>query len=96
MTMPYNPNRHYDELTADALAQRYKFVGKVAPADKVRAVQILYERGYNASQIAMRLNTTDRNVLRMRRTEVSPMPEFPDDWSEDDEALELLKGAAAQ
>lgn len=88
MTLPYNKNHHYDELTAEALAQRYRFAGKVAPADRARAVQLLYERGFNATQISMRLEITTRTAMRLRHVHVEPMPEYAPEWSEADELLE--------
>lgn len=89
--LPYDPLRHYDELIAEAIAQRFPIVGRPAYADRVRAVQLLQQRGLNVPEIAMRLRTSERAVQRMARTEVEPMPEYDPAWLDNNE---LVKGIA--
>jgi hypothetical protein len=87
MTLTYNPNRHYDELIAEALAMRYPIVGKPTRADRARAVQILTKWGCDIGEISRRLDMGDALVWKLQRVALEPLPECPE---------EELEGAAAQ
>lgn len=74
----FNPNRHYDELIAEALAGRFPIAGTPNRADQARAVHILAERGLETSEIAVRLRMPERQVDRLKLAEVEPMQEWTD------------------
>jgi uncharacterized membrane protein len=72
-------------------------VGKPARADRARAAHLMAKRGLNDAEIALRLGTTERYVIRLKNTDVEPLPDYDFSWfGEDDEAIELVEGAAAQ
>jgi hypothetical protein len=72
-------------------------VGKPARADRARAAQLIAKRGLNDAEIALRLGTTERYVIRLKNTDVEPRPDYDFCWfGEDDQAIELVEGAAAQ
>ena len=72
-------------------------VGKPAPADRARAAHLMANRGLNDAKIALRLGTTERYVIRLKNTDVEPLPDYDFSWfGEDDEAIELVEGAAGQ
>ena len=55
------------------------------------------KRGLNDAEIALRLGTTERYVIRLKSTDVEPLPDYDFSWfGEDDEAIKLVEGAAAQ
>jgi hypothetical protein len=43
-------------------------------ADQARAAHLMAKRGLNAAEIALRLGTTERNVIRLKNTDVEPCP----------------------
>lgn len=61
----------YDPLVADALIQRYRVKGATR-ADYIGAVHILTRRGWTQTQIAERLDMSERQVQRHRKVEVTP------------------------
>jgi hypothetical protein len=55
------------------------------------------KRGFNDAEIALRLGATERYVIRLKNTDVEPLPDYAFSWfGEDHEAIELVEGAAAQ
>jgi hypothetical protein len=55
------------------------------------------KRGLNDAEIALQLGTTERYVIRLKNTDVEPLPDYDFSWlGEDDEAIELVESAAAQ
>ena len=55
------------------------------------------KRGLNDAEIALRLGTTERYVIHLKNTDVEPLPDYDFSWfGEDDEAVELVEGAAGQ
>ena len=72
-------------------------VGKPARADRARAAQLMAKSGLDDAEIALRLGTTEHYVIRLKNTDVEPLPYYDFSWfGEDDEAIELVEGAAAQ
>jgi hypothetical protein len=72
-------------------------VGKPAPADRARAAQLTAKRGLNDAEIALRLGTTERYVIRLKNTDVEPLPDYDfSSFGDEDEAIELVEGTAAQ
>lgn len=79
--MKFNPNRHYDPLTVDALVQRFPVAG-ATPADRAQAAKILADRGWDNGQIAMLLRSTERHVGHwVNHTEVVPQPPIAE-WAD--------------
>ena len=55
------------------------------------------KRGLNGAEIALRLGTTERNVIRLKKHRCRTLPDY--DFSlfgEDDEAIELVEDAVTQ
>jgi len=77
----FNPNRHYDPLTVDALVQRYPVRGATS-ADKAKAAKLLSDRGVDDKEIADLLGTSERNVGRwIYEFEVAPLPPIAE-WAQ--------------
>jgi hypothetical protein len=73
----YNPRKHYDPIVVDSLLQRYRVNGP-APADLIKACQILADRGYSQQEIADRL-AVHTNVVwaaLRRRIPLQPLPDI--------------------
>jgi hypothetical protein len=55
------------------------------------------KRGLNDAEIALGLGTTERYAIRLKNTDVEPLPDYDFSWfGEDDEAIKLVEGAAGQ
>jgi hypothetical protein len=55
------------------------------------------KRGLNDAEIAIGLGTTERYAIRLKNTDVEPLTDYDFSWfGEDDEAIELVEGAAGQ
>jgi hypothetical protein len=51
-------------------------VGKPARADRAQAAQLMAKRGLKYAGIALRLGTTERCVIRLKNTDVEPLPDY--------------------
>lgn len=74
-------NRHYDPFTVESMILGYRMTAASA-ADKAAATQELTRQGYSTDEIALRLYTTRRHIVRLRTKEVVPLPPLPD-WCDD-------------
>ena len=55
------------------------------------------KRGLNDAEIALPLGAIERYAIRLKNTDVEPLPDYDFSWfGEDDEAIELVEGAAGQ
>jgi hypothetical protein len=55
------------------------------------------KRGLNDAEIALGLGTTERYAIRLKNTDVEPLPDYDFSWfGEDDETIEFVEDAAGQ
>ena len=66
---------YYDEFIVESLIQRYP-VANPSAGDKVRASQILRDKGFSKDEIAAFLRCSPRHITRMINREVKPMPDI--------------------
>lgn len=72
---------HYDPFVVESIILGYHMPA-ATHADKAAAVRELSRLGVTRAMIAARLDTTERNVERLRQADIEPLPPLPD-WADD-------------